>query len=153
MFIEEKHKELDEKIAVVNERRAEAIEGEWHARIPENLTTDPIQLGSFIQDEVFFQFSHHFKNLQNGEITRRKTQGFPLERTVTNTSIKLMELEYRQRQDTNALREMNRIKSPKNEEIQQKHTQIVRRQSSLIDDPIDYIQEFSETATPKFDVT
>ena len=126
MFIEEKHKELDEKIAIVNERRAEAIEGEWHARIPENLTADPIQLGTFIQDEVFFQFSHHFKNLQNGEITRRKTQGFPLERTVTNTSIKLMELEYRQRQDTNALKEMS-IKSPKNEVMLPKHAQIVRR--------------------------
>ena len=64
-----------------------------------------------------------------------------------------MELEYRQRQDTNAVKEMNRIKSPKNEVTLPKHTQIVKRQSSLIDDPIDYIHEFSETATPKFDVT
>ena len=63
-----------------------------------------------------------------------------------------MELEYRQRQDTNALKEMS-MKSPKNEVMLPKHAQIVRRQSSLIDDPIEYIQEFSETATPKFEIT
>ena len=65
-FIESKYEELDLRIVVSNEKRAEAIQGEWHANVPENLLTDPKSLSTFIQDEVFLQFSHHFRNLQDG---------------------------------------------------------------------------------------
>ena len=64
----------------MKEKQPEAIDAEWHAKIPEDLLTDPKSLGAYIQSEVFLQFGHHFRNLQNVEISRRQSQGFPLER-------------------------------------------------------------------------
>ena len=47
-LIEDKCQELEDKIAIVNEKKPEAIDTEWHAKIPEDLLTDPKSLGAYI---------------------------------------------------------------------------------------------------------
>ena len=58
---------------------------------------DRKKLETFVQDEVYLQFSYHFMKLQNNEMSKRQAKGMAPERKVPLAALKLMELEYKQR--------------------------------------------------------
>ena len=64
-FVVEKLAELDQKLLVKTKDRAVKSGENWHAELPPRFVDNPEKVQEFVRDEVYLQFTQHFKKLQN----------------------------------------------------------------------------------------
>lgn len=120
--VDSRCEELDQKLLVKMKDQVINADEDWHAELPKNFIQDPkrVQLQNFVQDEVYLQFSHHFNKLTNSEALKRQQKGFAPERKVPLATLKLLELEYKQRAEVEAIKELNKASQPKKRALRDK---------------------------------
>ena len=90
--------EFHEKLRIKKSDSPLEVNEEWHAEFTDEMLHSAAQLKTFVQDEVYLQFAHHFAKL-----TKLKDQKQSSEKSITlqnrkvsHMSMKLLELESKQ---------------------------------------------------------
>ena len=55
--------DFDEKLKIRRSDNPLEVNEEWHAELTEDALSSVEKLQSFVQDEVYLQFAHHFRKL------------------------------------------------------------------------------------------
>ena len=74
------------------------VNEEWHAELTEDALHSVEKLQTFVQDEVYLQFAHHFRKLSKlREVKTVTEKNLTLQnRKVSHMSMRLLELESKQ---------------------------------------------------------
>ena len=54
---------FEEKLSIKKSDNPLEVNEEWHAELTEDALTSVEKLQTFVQDEVYLQFAHHFRKL------------------------------------------------------------------------------------------
>ena len=74
------------------------VNEEWHAEVTQDALTSVEKLQTFVQDEVYLQFAHHFRKLAKlRDYKQVSEKQYTLQnRKVSHMSMRLLELESKQ---------------------------------------------------------
>ena len=90
--------EFDSKLKIRQTDSPLEVNEEWHAELTEDALHSVEKLQTFVQDEVYLQFAHHFRKLVKlREVKTGVEKNISLQnRKVSHMSMRLLELESKQ---------------------------------------------------------
>ena len=95
---ETKMLEFDSKLKIKQSESPLEVNEEWHAELTEDALQSVEKLQTFVQDEVYLQFAHHFRKLVKlRDVKTGVEKNISLQnRKVSHMSMRLLELESKQ---------------------------------------------------------
>lgn len=121
---------FEERLSIKRSDNPLEVNEEWHAELTEDSLNSVEKMQTFVQDEVYLQFAHHFRKLSKlREVKQGTEKGLQVQnRKVSNMSMRLLELESKQLMELTKVRNQNKtlvpsdvFTSPKARILQQRH--------------------------------
>ena len=127
--------EFDSKLKIRQTDSPLEVNEEWHAELTEDALHSVEKLQTFVQDEVYLQFAHHFRKLVKlREVKTGVEKNISLQnRKVSHMSMRLLELESKQLMELTKVRNQSKtllpaeaaLLSPKSRILQQRNNTVM----------------------------
>lgn len=98
---------MEDKVRIKQAENPLEVNEEWHAELTEDALLSVEKLQTFVQDEVYLQFAHHFRKLAKlREVKQVTEKNLTLQnRKVSHMSMRLLELESKQLMELTKVRQ------------------------------------------------
>lgn len=105
---------FEERLRIKKSETPLEVNEEWHAELTEDALSSVEKLQTFVQDEVYLQFAHHFRKLAKlRDLKQVSEKNITLQnRKVSHMSMRLLELESKQLMELTKVRNQNKIFAP-----------------------------------------